>query len=135
MKVDLNTCVITLSDIYDKLNSIKSTTCPGPDNIPYAFFTNCKFVLSIPLLYLFNMSLKSVVFPYKLKISYIKPIPKGGGGDITIVTDYRPISIISIIPKLFESIVHKKICPLFKIIISDVQHGFMPGKSTTTNLY
>lgn len=132
MKVDLNTCVITLSDIYDELSTLKSTTCPGPDNIPYAFFTNCKCVLSIPLLYLFNMSLNSGVFPDKWKISYIKPIPKGG--DITLVTNYRPISIISIIPKLFESIVHKKIFPLFKNIISDVQHGFMPGKSTTTNL-
>ncbi|XP_060861783.1 uncharacterized protein LOC132938784 [Metopolophium dirhodum] len=40
MKVDLNTCVITLSDIYDELSNLKSTTCPGPDNIPYAFFTN-----------------------------------------------------------------------------------------------
>jgi len=132
MKVDLNTCVITLSDIYVELSSLKSTTCPGPDNIPYAFFTNCKCVLSIPLLYLFNMSLKSGVFPDKWKISYIKPIPKGG--DITLVTNYRPISIISIIPKLFESIVHKKIFPLFKDIITDVQHDFMSGKSITTNL-
>jgi len=79
------------------------------------------------------MSLKSGVFPERWKISYIKPIPKGG--DITLVTNYRPISIISIIPKLFESIiVHKKICPLFKNMISDVQHGFMPGKSITMNL-
>ena len=61
MKVDLNTCVITLSDIYDELSSLKSTTCPGPDSIPYTFFTNCKCVLSIPLLYLFNTSLKSSV--------------------------------------------------------------------------
>ncbi|CAI6372445.1 unnamed protein product [Macrosiphum euphorbiae] len=132
MKVDLNTASLLLSDIYDELSSLKSTTCPGPDSIPYTFFTNCKCVLSIPLLYLFNTSLKFGVFQDKWKISYIKPIPKGG--DLTLVTNYRPISIISIIPKLFEIIVHKKIFPLFKNIISDVQHGFMPGKSTTTNL-
>jgi hypothetical protein len=89
MKIDLNSCIITLSDIYNELNSLKSTTCPGPDNIPYVLFNNCKFVLSIPLLYLFNLSLMSGVFPDKWKVSYILSIPKGG--DISLVTNYRPM--------------------------------------------
>lgn len=52
MKVVLNTRVITLSDIYNALNCFKSTNCPGPaESSPNIFFTNCKFVLSIPLLW------------------------------------------------------------------------------------
>jgi hypothetical protein len=35
MKIDLNTYVITLSDIYNELNSLKSTTCHSSDSIPY----------------------------------------------------------------------------------------------------
>lgn len=64
--------------------------------------------------------------------SLIKPIHKGG--ENIQVTNYRPISIISIISKLFESIVSKKRSPIFKNLIIDVQHGFTIGRSTTTNL-
>lgn len=94
-------------------------------------FSDCKFVLTIPLLHLFNLSLLSGIFPDKWKITYIFPIHKGG--DNTLLNNYRPISIISIIPKLFESIISKKLYPMFKNIIIDEQHGFMTGRSTTTN--
>ena len=130
--VDFNKCVLTLNDIFEELNRISTKTCPGPDAIPSIFFNECKFVLAVPLLILFNRSLSSGVFPDKWKITYVTPIPKGG--DNTQVTNYRPISIISIIPKLFESIVSKKLNPIFKNIIIDEQHGFITGRSTTTNL-
>jgi len=82
---------------------------------------------------IFNRSLANGVFPDKWKISYVSPVYKSG--DINYVTNYRPISIIlSIIPKIFEGIVYKKISPLFKIFIINELHGFMSGRSTTTNL-
>jgi len=55
-------------------------------------------------------------------------------GDINHVVNYRPVSIISIIPKIFEGTVYKKISPLFNNFITDDQYGFMSGRSTTTNL-
>lgn len=87
-------CNIMLSDIYNDFNCIKSTTCSGPGSILNIFFTNCKFVLSIPLLYLFNIPLISSIFPDNKKIYYILPVFKGN--DITVVANYRPIFIISI---------------------------------------
>ena len=132
LSVDFNKCILTLNDVYDELNHVSIKTCPGPDAIPSIFFSECKFVLAVPLLYLFNLSLSSSVFPDKWKITYISPIPIEG--DNTQVTNYRPISIISIIPKLFESVVSKKLNPIFKSIIIDEQHGFTTGRSTTTNL-
>jgi len=67
----------------------------------------CKFILWIPLLLLFNQSLATGVFPEKWKISYVSPVFKSG--DISQVNNYHPISITSIIPKVFEGIVYKKI--------------------------
>lgn len=130
--IDLNSCILNLSDVYEELNNLNNKTCAGPDNISNIFFVKCKFVLSVPLLKLFNLSLSSGIFPDNWKVSYISPIFKGG--DVNQVTNYRPISIISIIPKIFESIVYKKINPLFKNIIIDDQHGFVSNKSTATNL-
>lgn len=65
-------------------------------------------------------------------MSYVTPVFKGG--DNCLITNYRPVSILSIIPIMFENIVVKKLSPLFKNIIIDEQHGFFSGRSTTTNL-
>jgi len=64
-------------------------------------------------------------------LSYVTPVFKGG--DNCLITNYRPISIISIIPKLFENILIKILSPLFKNIIIDEQHGFFSKRSTTKN--
>lgn len=132
LSINFNKCILTINDIYDEINLICTKSCPGPDAIPSTFFTECKFVLSIPLLHLFNLSLSSGVFPDRWKVSSVSPIPKGG--DSTQITNYRPISITSVIPKMFESIISKKLIPIFKNIIIDEQHGFMSSRSTCTNL-
>lgn len=62
---DLNSCTLSLSDIYNELSCITNKTSPGPDNISSIFFTECKFVLAIPLLLLFNSSLITGVLPDK----------------------------------------------------------------------
>jgi hypothetical protein len=36
--VDLNSCMLTLSDVYNALNEITYKTCPGPDKISNIFF-------------------------------------------------------------------------------------------------
>lgn len=48
--------------------------------------------------------------------------------------NYRPISLISIIPKIFESIFYKQIYAILAPIVNNDQRAFLRGKSTTTNL-
>lgn len=74
----------------------------------------------------------SGIFPEKWKVTYVLPISKDS--NISQINNYHPIPIIFIIPKIFGSVVSKKIIPLFKSIIVDEQHGFMLDRSTTTNL-
>jgi hypothetical protein len=45
-------------------------------------------------------------------------------GDRSSVSNYRPISKISILPKLFFKLVNKNIFPLCEKIICNEQHGF-----------
>jgi len=55
-------------------------------------------------------------------------------GDKTKVQNYRPISLLSYPAKLFETLVHKQIYHHVEKYLSNTQHGFCEGRSTTTNL-
>lgn len=58
-------------------------------------------------------------------------IPKEAKSNIN---KYRGIAISSTIPKLFDAMLTKLLNKVFKKIIPNFQHGFVTGKSTTTNL-
>lgn len=48
--------------------------------------------------------------------------------------NYRPISKLSSLPKLFEKILEPKLSSLFNNVKINEQHGFRTQKSTSTNL-
>jgi hypothetical protein len=75
-------------------------------------------VISFPLHYFFNLSLSLGIFPDYWKTSFIRPIPKSSS-DLSNIANYRPISLLSLIPKLFESIVANKILPVLNHVIID----------------
>ena len=92
------------------------------------------YELSIPLKLLFNKSLSLGVCPNKWKLSFIVPIFKKG--DPTDKENYRPISITSIISRVFERILVKHINFYLTTnsIISESQFGFRRGKSVESQL-
>ena len=61
-------------------------------------------------------------------------IPLFKSGTRGNVSNYRPIAKLSAIPKLFEAMITKSVMFNIKSIICPQQHGFMGGRSTTTNL-
>lgn len=73
-------------------------------------------------------------FPSPLKQANIVPIFKSG--DTSNPNNYRPISLLNITSKLFEKIVFKYLYNHFRdnYILSEVQSGFLPGRSTVTQL-
>jgi len=85
-----------------------------------------------PLYYLFNLSLSSRVFPNCWKKSFITQIFKLG--DKNNILNYRPISKLSLIPKIFEALITKKLVTLISNYINPFQHGFRPKHSILTNL-
>lgn len=86
--------------------------------------------LCYPLFIVICKSLDEGTFPDIWKISSVTPIFKSG--EIIDVSNYRPISIISHLAKLMESIVLNTISRPVSSILIDEQHGFRPGRSTTT---
>lgn len=118
--------------VLNELNRLNLNHSPGSDNIPPIVLRNCANVLCQPLTLLFNRSLKYGIFPKIWKTSIIKPIFKSERR--SCVENYRGIAILSIIPKLFEKMVKDHVLFLTKNCISYNQHGFYPGRSTTSNL-
>lgn len=86
----------------------------------------------MPLAPLFKNSLRLGVMPTIWKRSNIVPILKSG--DKHNVANYCGISKLSVVPKLFEKIVHDSLFPAIKPILIPNQHGFITGRSTESNL-
>ena len=129
---DIQMTQIKVHDIMDTLKSLDVSKSAGPDGIPPVFLKSLSAELTIPLFWLFNMSLQSGVFPKTWKSSFLVPIFKSGKK--SDIRNYRGIAIISCIPKVFEAIVNKTLFHMVKNRITNNQHGFFKGRSTCTNL-
>ena len=57
--------------------------------------------------------------------------------DLSLVCNYRPISLLSSIGKVMEKIIHKHMFNYFNdhSIITCLQSGFVPGDSTVNQLF
>lgn len=122
--------LFTLDDVSKALCSLRNIKSVGPDGLQGHYLYMLRDVIAWPLFLLFRMSVESGVFPAALKIGAISPLLKSG--DPNVVSNYRPITMLSNLSKLFESIVLKSIRLPLNHILVDEQHGFRPGRSTTT---
>lgn len=119
--------------VFEKLSSLDINKSPGPDALPPSFLRNCAAYLTHPLTLLFNQSLESGYFAQYWKETYITPIFKNSG-EANDVLQYRPVAIMSQIPKILEAIVAEFLKGIFKNILDSKQHGFVEGRSVDTNL-
>ena len=80
-----------------------------------------------------NRSFSCSKFPDKLKLAEITPIPKKG--DSLEIGDYRPISILPSVSKLFEKVMLKQLNSFFESKFSNFLCGFRKGHSTQHALF
>ncbi|XP_055542506.1 uncharacterized protein LOC129728122 [Wyeomyia smithii] len=111
---------------------IKSSTYCGPDGIPSLILKRCLGPLATPLTIVFNLSLSSGIFPTCWKDSFVSSVHKKGCK--RTVSNYRGIAALCATSKPFEIIVLETLFSRYSHNISPEQHGFMPKRSTTTNL-
>lgn len=114
------------------IKSLKDKFTAGVDMVPSFVVKDCACVFKEPLCILFNLILKTSVYPTLWKTSRICPVFKSG--ERSVVENYRPISIICNFSKVFEIILYNYIYNNIKPYLSPSQHGFVQGRSTVTNL-
>ena len=121
---------ITPDLVKVKLARLNSKSAPGFAGIETRIFKECNDELKSVISDLYNGCVKSNSFPDEWKISYITPIYKGKGKQSNL-ENYRPISIISPIAKVFEAILGANIRNFLESnhILHQDQNGFREGRS------
>ena len=70
--------------------------------------------------------------PEQWRLANVVPVFKAG--DKQSINNYRPVSLLSTVSKVFERCVHNRIYPFVSHCITDYQHGFVKGKSTCSQM-
>ena len=122
------------NEIISIISALDSRKTSGPNGIPIKILKLMKNDISDQLAVLFNLSFTSGLFPTILKASKVAPIYKKYSK--RKCSNYRPISLLSNIEKIFERIVYKR---LYKFIednklVYNLQFGFRQKHSTTQAL-
>ena len=122
------------TDVIKVVKKLKNTSSTGPDGVSVLFLKNVLAQIVNPLCKVYNMSLDEGFLPDDWKTAHIIPILKKGSPQCT--SQYRPISLTSVISKILERIVRMRLLDYLtkNNIIPANQHGFVPKKSTVTNL-
>jgi hypothetical protein len=129
---DISKITVSVFTVEKQLKLLDPYKGAGCDGIPPVFWRNCAETLSLPLALVFNISLNNGVFPNIWKKAHIVPIHKKGTK--SKIENYRGISILNTVGKVFEKIVFDAIYPVICKELPDNQHGFLKRRSTITNL-
>ena len=85
--------------------------------------------IAVPLASIINLSLSSGVFPSEWKLAVIQPVSKRKGGPSN-PHNYRPISLLICVAKIYESLVKKQLLSFCfaNDIMPDEHFGFLPKR-------
>ena len=123
-----------IKEVMTIVLSLDERKSPGPSDIPIKFLRIAAPIIVPHLVRIYNLSLEKGIFPDPLKLAKIIAIFKAGSK--LSVTNYRPISLLSVFSKIFEKIVHEQLYTFLikEAVIYESQFGFQKGRSTLHSL-
>ena len=121
---------ISEKEIKDIIRNLVNKNSSGHDDYTTKFIKLSTPLLIPALIKIFNLSIRTGVYPNNLKIAKVTPIFKKG--DPSSVNNYRPISVLSIINKIFEKILYSRLVNYIEKfnLLYKYQYGFRKNHST-----
>ena len=130
----LTTRVILIEDVWHQLTTLDPGKSEGPDGCHPHVLHEVKEGVVTPLYLIFKKSLEDGVLPHPWKDALVTALHKKG--DKRLPSNYRPVSLTSIICKMLERIIKDHLLQYFirNKFITSIQHGFRPDPSCETQL-
>ena len=121
-------------EVFKFLNSLNPNKSAGKDTIGPRLLKLSAPIISKVVTHLINISLKYGVFPDDLKIAKVSPIFKKG--DKTDPGNYRPVSVLPTLSKIFEKHVAQQLKHFLNVhnLLHQEQSGFRQFHSCQTAL-
>ena len=126
--------MITPTMVKKKIEKLKPNKAQGLDGVNPRFLLETTDEIAHPLAALMNKSLVEEKLPQDWKDALVTPIFKKGSKSDP--GNYRPVSLTSVVCKLTESIIRDHVMKhlISNDLINPCQHGYVPGKSCSTQL-
>ena len=118
------------TEVFKAVQGINVSKSSGLENISSFVVKEVFSILITQITHLFNLSVRSSRFPDAWKKALVIPIPKSG--NLNLVQNYRPISLLPIPGKLLEKLIHKQLTNHLDdtSYLTQNQHGFRKKHST-----
>ena len=125
---------VSNDDVKKHIMKLKPKTSSGCDGISNVMLKETYEFYITPLTYLINKSLSDAEYPDNYKIATIKPLYKSKNK--TELKNYRPISLLPVLSKILEKVVHKQIMSFLNKnnLLYQGQYGFRCKRSTNDAL-
>ena len=133
--LDIKDGPFTLDEYRKVKASLKLGKAAGPDNIPPEVFKNCDFDdcnFDEICLQFCNSALMENDKPDLWSFMNIIPVPKSG--DLGNTNNYRGISLICIVAKMYNRMILNRIRSVIDLKLRINQNGFRPGRSTVAQI-
>ena len=129
---ELHLIQTSIEEVTKALKAINPSKAYGPDQIPGRLLKECTSEIAPSLTRLINLSLRVSHVPKDWKRANIVPVFKKGNKEDII--NYRPIFLLSLVSKIAERCVFDHLFSFIAGNIYPLQHGFVKGHSTITQL-
>ena len=125
---------VTAGEINDVVLSLKRKSNRTND-LPLNILISCRDMLCDVMAILVTNSFDTGNFPQLLKRVEITPVFKSG--DPKLTNDYRPISVLPLLSKIYEKCMYSRLVSHLDrhSVLSVSQYGFRKGRSTADAIY
>ena len=121
---------VTTEEVLSIINSLKLKSSRGVDELSNKVIKYIKDAIVEPLTVIINQMINTGIYPDLLKISKVIPLYKKD--DKAVLSNYRPISLLPSISKIFEKVIHLQLSGYLENnnLINPNQYGFRKKHST-----